>query len=76
LTVPIIYRIEAEFVDPDDPSVLATLDGSVCRALRGVDEPPAAKVERVNQPEGSARRHGLAERDSGGTLCNSDLDQA
>jgi hypothetical protein len=75
-TLPIFCRVGAEFLDPNNSAVPATLNRSVCRALHGVNPAQTAEVKRIYQPEGSITRHRLAQPKCGGTLGDSDLHES
>ena len=60
LIMPISCRVKAELLDPDDSSIAATPNRSVCRSPGGVDTRSTAQVKGVYQPERSVGRHRLA----------------
>jgi hypothetical protein len=75
LIAPLFCSVEAEFLNPDDASIVAALKRSVRGALHGIDPAHATEVEGVYQPQSPARGHRLAQCHRRGALRNSDLDE-
>jgi hypothetical protein len=73
---PVLHRLEAKFVYPNNAPIINIVYCPVCRAFHSVKALHTTEVERVNQPKASLGRHHAAERDSGGTLRNTNLYQA
>ena len=70
---PALRGLVAEFFDPNDATLIATLDRAVCRPLREIEERDAAEVKWIDQIKRSIFGHGFAQSHRRDTLRNANL---